>query len=107
MTAQHTPGPWWVTDHGVRDRGGFICAMIPTQRYEGQDERFELEHAERIANCLLIGAAPDLLSALETLYAVCLAMDLERQDDRPTEDEYQAAMLRAIEAISKATGSPS
>lgn len=64
MSAQHTPAPWWVTDSGVRDRGGYICHTKPAQRYEGQQERYEREVAERAANKLLIAAAPELLAAL-------------------------------------------
>ena len=49
-------------------------------------------------------AAPDLLHALQRLHAVCVAMDLDNQQERPTEDEYQAAMALAAAAIAKATG---
>ena len=90
MTAQHTPGPWWVTDSGVRDGGGFICARIPAQRYEGQDERFEREFAERIANCRLIAAAPDMLAALRAV------MD--------PETHWAEARRQVLTAIAKATG---
>lgn len=39
------------------------------------------------------------VEALRELHRVCLAMDLERQDERPTEDEYQLAMACAAEAL--------
>lgn len=52
----------------------------------------------------LMAAAPDLLQTLQTLHAVCLAMDLEDQMTRPTEAEYQAAMAQAAAAITSATG---
>jgi len=64
MSTQHTPGPWWETESGVRDRGGYICHTVPAQRYPGQEDRFEQETTERAANKKLIAAAPDLLSAL-------------------------------------------
>ena len=42
--------------------------------------------------------------ALEELTRVCLAMDLERQDDRPTEDEYQKAMAQAQQVLARRKG---
>lgn len=71
-TAQHTPGPWWITPSGVRDRGGYICHTNPAQRYEGQDERFAQETAERAANKLLIAAAPELLNAVQLALNDCV-----------------------------------
>lgn len=67
--AKHTPGPWWETDHGVRDRGGYICHARPAMHYPGQDERFEKETIERAANKKLIAAAPELLEALQVCKA--------------------------------------
>lgn len=65
--AKHTPGPWWATESGIRDRGGYICHTRPAQRYLGQDERFEKETKERAANKQLIAAAPELLEALQAI----------------------------------------
>jgi hypothetical protein len=39
------------------------------------------------------------MAALDELHRVCLAMDCEREDERPTEDEYQAAMAEAGGAL--------
>ena len=39
------------------------------------------------------------VEALRELHRVCLGMDLERQDERPTEEQYQAAMDAAAEAL--------
>lgn len=64
---KHTPGPWWVTEHGVRDVGGYIAHTNSVQRYEGQDERYAREVAHREADKLLIAAAPELLEALQDL----------------------------------------
>jgi hypothetical protein len=69
MSAAHTPGPWWVTDGGVRNSGGLICRLIKAFHYPGQDARFEKEVAERLSNARLIAAAPELLEALETISA--------------------------------------
>lgn len=65
MSTQHTPGPWWETESGIRDRGGLICHTISPQRYPGQEDRFERETIERAANKNLIAAAPELLEALK------------------------------------------
>jgi hypothetical protein len=104
-TPKHTPGPWsWVGNrlraetpdpatsavHSILDREGgygFLGrALKDTQR--------ELE-----ADYPLIQAAPTVLEALQQLLAVCKAMDAEVQGDRPTEDEYQAALIYAQAAI--------
>ncbi|WP_322997908.1 hypothetical protein [Castellaniella sp.] len=69
MNTQHTPGPWWETESGVRDRGGLICHTISPQRYPGQEDRFERETIERTANKKLIAAAPDMYEALKKLLA--------------------------------------
>lgn len=67
MITQHTPGPWWETESGVRDRGGLICHTISPQRYPGQEDRFERETIERAANKNLISAAPDMYEALKSI----------------------------------------
>jgi hypothetical protein len=63
--AKHTPGSWWVTDSGIRDRGGYICHTKPPCHYPGQDARYEQEKVERAANKDLIAAAPEMLEALQ------------------------------------------
>jgi len=61
MRAQHTPGPWCISDISPtsviceRDQPGI--AVMP----------FKREESERKANARLIAAAPDLLDALERL----------------------------------------
>lgn len=87
----HTPGPWWTTDSGVRDRGGYICHTNPAQRYGGQDERFVRESAERAANKLLIAAAPAMLEALKT--ASWLLADIS--PDGLVKKQVDAAIARA------------
>jgi hypothetical protein len=37
-------------------------------------------------------AVPEVLVALRTLHTVCKRMDAEQDGDRPSEDEYLAAM---------------
>lgn len=65
--AKHTPGPWWATENGVRDSGGYIFHTNPVMRYPGQDERYAKEVAEREANKAAAAALPDLLEALKAL----------------------------------------
>ena len=65
MSTQHTPGPWWTTEHGIRDRGGYIAHTNSAQRYEGQAERYEREVAQREADKRLIAAAPRMSDALK------------------------------------------
>jgi hypothetical protein len=100
----HTPGPWWVTDSGVRDTGGYICHTNNATHYPDQDERYERETAERAANARLIAASPDLYdaaeNALNALIGCCVPAG--GVDDRKTILEAQT-MLRA--AIAKALGS--
>lgn len=50
--------------------------------------------------------AARLLAALRQLHDVCIGMDLENQTERPTEEQYQAAMAAAKKAIDEADASP-
>ncbi|MFZ2306799.1 MAG: hypothetical protein WAW73_20185 [Rhodoferax sp.] len=65
--AKHTPAPWWVTEYGVMDTGGYICHTQPPTHFPGQDERFANEVEERKANATLIAAAPELLDQLKAM----------------------------------------
>lgn len=48
---------------------------------------------------LTLSASIQAVAALCELHRVCLAMDAERQGDRPSEEEYQAAMAAAAKAL--------
>lgn len=63
MMAKHTPGPWWVTNNGVRSHGGYIAHTNSVMRYEGQEDRYAFEVAQRDADKALIAASPALLAA--------------------------------------------
>jgi hypothetical protein len=104
-TPKHTPGPWsWAGTtlsaetldpetsavHSILDRRGGYGFL-------GSALKHTLRELD--ADYALIQAAPTALEALQQLLAVCKAMDAEVQGDRPTEDEYQAAVIYAEAAI--------
>ena len=91
MKIKHTPSPWWPTDYGIRDRGGYIAHTRSVQRYEGQDERYAHEVSQREADKLLIAAAPDLLEALQFVMSA-------------HGEQLETAFEQAQYAIFKATG---
>ena len=97
MSAAHTPGPWWVTDSGVRDSGGYICHTKPPTHYPDQNERYAKEVAERKANARLIAAAPELLQALRR---AVLALAFAAESSPAMQDDYEAVSA----VIAKATG---
>lgn len=90
MTAQHTPGPWGVIigDAGPivfsGNKGGMVAQLVK-----------QISSAERLANAILIAAAPDLLAALK-----------EADEDFAREGFDKDGPYRAhiIAAIAKATG---
>ena len=100
---KHTPGPWWTTDHGIRDVGGYIAHTNSVQRYEGQDERYAREVAQRDADKRLLAAAPDLLEALEALAGLYPSSEeMNESDDYSVTEIDWVEIARA--AIAKATG---
>ena len=63
MSADISPGEWWLTERGhVRNKSGFICSLPIVQRYEGQDKRYEKEKLERAANAQLFIEAGNVTS---------------------------------------------
>lgn len=92
--AKHSHGPWWATDYGIRNAGGYICALAHPTKYEGQDERYAAEKAEREGDARLIAAAHALYEALQSI-----TDQLERvgdyRKDRPFIDAARAALALA------------
>lgn len=78
--SKHTPGPWWATDHGVRDVGGYIAHTNSVQRYLGQEERYAFEVAQREADKRLIASAPALLEALQRIAGFTLSQFMGPND---------------------------
>lgn len=104
-TAKHTPGPWAMDDRQAGDcyayvlpESGGILSKICRVDISGDS------YGQSIADARLIAAAPDLLEALQALFANMLAQDLANEAKRPTEGEFIACMVAANAAIAKATG---
>jgi hypothetical protein len=95
MKANHTPGPWHLSNLAANgeqeisisrsyESGGASVAVVESSR----------DHSRLLADARLIAAAPDLLEALEELLA-----------DRYLADPINAdRMKKARAAIAKATG---
>ena len=96
----HTKAPWIYDHYGVRDRAGYICEIHWPHMYEGQQDRFAKETAEREADERMIAASPDLLDALKGLLA-----DIEEYqtiNNLGGHDNHWQVIARA--AIDKAEG---
>ena len=97
---EHTPGPWYADSYGVRNRGGYICELRHPSRYDGQQERYERERAERDGDARLIAAAPELFAALESAIK-CM---VEQTQNAATDEEIAMALEMARAAIARAKG---
>jgi hypothetical protein len=69
MSAQHTPGPWYIEDSDYGDEiwlGGEGCGMIVVNGWvNGGCKGDPSEWAKLWVDACLIAAAPDLLAALK------------------------------------------
>lgn len=100
----HSAGPWNADECGVRNRSGYICQINRPTRFDGQDERYAREVAERTADARLIAAAPDLLAALKGLDEFW-SEDFPLGPDTPSLHYSMISMWRQIRAaIAKAEG---
>jgi hypothetical protein len=100
VTAQHTPGPWSVTDNSwetstVYGPDGETIAECQINSIATEDTQYEFE-AIKEANARLIAAAPELLEALEAMASAFVGHDGERGKDE--------TFLLAHAALAKATG---
>lgn len=95
--SKHAPGPWAIEFDGdeqprrIVDRDGEHVTYIDGSRYH--DNR---EDPEALANCALIAAAPELLSALKDC--------LEGMAEQGVELCEHIAVAKARAAIAKAEG---
>ena len=97
--AGHTPGPWTVDPPAmgfsmIRSPSGPVMALAAPGPEFG-DREYSAE--EKYANLALLGAAPDLLTALTEMIA---AVELEGADGQRFYDARNAGLA----AIAKATG---
>lgn len=88
--AAHSPGPWVAHQYGVRNSGGYLFKFNWPHLYDGQDERYWRETAERQADARLIAAAPELLAALQMVMA-----EHREGYGLNCEDEVRAAIAKA------------
>lgn len=81
------------------------CKGITTERLEDLGRPL-VQHLigcdERAAR--MVKERDELVDALRALHRVCMAMDLEADHERPTEEAYLQATAQAAQAIAKATG---
>jgi hypothetical protein len=82
---KHTPGPW----RAAWSLAGYWLVYIG-------DRMLSLQGAESKADACLIAGAPELLEACESMISAAMFGD---------EDEMDAAVRAAHEAVAKATGS--
>ena len=103
MTTKHTPGPWRVAGRrthgpstGARD---ITQTVITVPHSNGPWEAIGVRSQNEEADAHLIAAAPDMLEALEALYAAST-------DVRTTTVDLGSAEEAARAAIAKAKGTP-
>lgn len=95
MIFKHTPLPWRLEMRG--DVWGVIGAgELPICTFPATVPELA---EEQIANINLVKAAPVLLDALVALHRICRDCDLEHEAERPTEEQYAAAMDAAEVAL--------
>jgi len=91
MSAQHTPGPWFIGDWGhIRSVCGRICTVAPK------------EGAANVANARLIAAAP--LQHAELIACKQFLEDMHTQTPEWTIAESQKRHEAVCAAIAEATG---
>ena len=109
--SKHTPRPWIVDGHVVHAEDGTLIAdlrrKIPSSIFECHIGNMHIAISEVTANARLIGAAPDLLAALELVEWVSSDRWASRRcpwcmgaEDR----EKHAPDCRRQKAIAKARG---
>jgi hypothetical protein len=92
MTAQHTPGPWRISD-GVSSHVYLIDGRIDGQSSAVAEIVFA--HARNPADARLIAAAPDLLAALRDVLRIATAASIGVSGNQPRLDRARAAIAKA------------
>ena len=91
--SKHTPGPWHIFERLHRI---FVCDAL------GEQIAIVSQRENKIASARLIAAAPELLEACEWL--VNIGYDVGKGGGKPEYGEFEAAILSAGKAITKAIG---
>lgn len=108
---QHTPGPWYIAHHtdidGMKSIDIRHCCDIPHST--PQIHQVARLPENTMANAHLISAAPDLLSALETLLSAVEFIECQSDEGRLFSIErlhmgHDKGIREAKEAIAKAKG---
>lgn len=104
---KHTPGPW-TQDRDWRGEGTGIILAPPLDENEGGATIICRLGLMSEANAQLISAAPELLSALETIVehlaeSHATEKDADHYGDNPEECSYCKSIAAARAAIDKAT----
>ena len=99
---KHTPAPWEIRDKNCNpyiEKDGYeICQLFRTA-FLNDDYTEDIEFENAQANARLIAAAPELLEALDSLYASLMFNDVLK-----THPKVNEAMIMANSAIAKAKG---
>jgi len=113
---KHTPGPWSVYDHFGHPEI-FSDSFSVIVYYQSEIDTIVdddsgvhgMNDNEMLTNIHLIAAAPDLLEALQELYSSPLPDSgcMDRSSFGIYLSNYNAALRKAKEAITKATGKES
>ncbi|WP_288254055.1 hypothetical protein [uncultured Hydrogenophaga sp.] len=100
MSAQHTPGPWFVSKKNPLRviESGPRALTLASAGTTGRGVTLDGAQCEAEANARLIAAAPELLAALQEMLAVY-------GNDGHFHPPAREAMRLASAAIAKATGS--
>lgn len=106
---KHTPGPWRVDGHAIRDANGVL--KLASASYGQQACSMRIEAEERQANLQLMAAGPDLLDALKeyddlhfALVDACKFAEQAGRDVTALKQGLFAAMDLRRAAIAKAEG---
>ena len=93
----HTPGPWTRAQYGNLDRWAVMASGQTIAELDSELSNFlRNDHETRDANARLMAAAPELLTALESLLTAATG-------ELP---ETWVCFEMARDAIAKATGKP-
>lgn len=105
----HTPAPWryddlapLVTIYAIDSAYGFQAPTVCVVGDGDTDYSLDASANELVANVNLIAAAPDLLAALETLYAL-VASEFD-SSEAGKDDPMLLALAKAQHALIKAQG---